>query len=113
MSGHVRFGSRDGGSFAVRLMEDVPLQTFGNVTLEGLLHPAPALELGPVLGLDGPYDGATLGVKGRVWFTPEAAAQVRACFGGVDQFGVSVGVAARWPARERRRPRAVEGPAEP
>ena len=98
-SGHLRAGPRDDASFAIRYMEDVPLQTMGNLTVELALHPSPVLDVAPMLGFAGPFDGTTLGIRGRVWFTPEAAIHVRACFGGVEQYGLAAGLAARWPAR--------------
>lgn len=98
-SGHLRFGNRDSTTFAIRFMEDVPLQQMGNLTFELAIRPKPWIELGPSLGLAGPFDGTVLGVRGRFWLTPEAALHVRACFGGVEQFGLAGGVAARWPGR--------------
>lgn len=99
VSGHLRFGSRDSTSFAIRFMEDLPLQQMGNLSLEFTVRPRPWLELGPSLGLLGPFDGAVFGGRGRVWLTPEAALHVRACFGGVEQYGLAGGIAARWPGR--------------
>jgi len=99
VSGHVRFGNRDSTTFIIRFMEDVPLQQMGNLTLEFAIRPEPWLEIGPSLGLMGPFDGVVLGARGRFWLTPEAALHVRACFGGVEQFGLAGGVAARWPGR--------------
>jgi len=99
MSGHLRLGSRDETSFAIRYMEEVPLQTMGNLSFELALHPVPAFEFAPSLGLAGPFDGAMLGVRGRVWFTPEAAVHLRACIGGQDQYGIAGGLSARWPAK--------------
>lgn len=99
ISGHLRLGSRDETSFAFRYMEDVPLQTMGNVTLELALHPSPVFEFAPTLGFAGPFDGAMFGLRGRVWFTPEAAIHLRACIGGVDQYGIVGGLSARWPAK--------------
>jgi len=98
-SGHLRLGPRDDASVVFRYMEEVPLQTLGNATVELSLHPSPVVDVAPVLGFLGPFDGAVLGVRGRVWLTPEAAVHVRACFGGVEQFGVAGGLALRWPAR--------------
>lgn len=99
MSGHLRIGPRDETSFAIRYMEDVPLQTMGNLSLELAVHPAPVLEVAPSLGFAGPFDGTMLGIRGRVWLTPEAAVHLRACFGGVEQYGVAAGLSARWPAK--------------
>ncbi len=99
VSGHLRFGSRDDASFAIRFMEDLPLQQMGNLSLEATLHPTPRIEIGPSLGLLGPFDGTVLGGRGRFWLTPEAALQVRACFGGVEQYGIAGGLSARWPGR--------------
>lgn len=101
VSGHLRIGSRDDASFVMRYMEDVPLQTMGNLTFELALHPAPILEVAPTLGLAGPFDGTMLGIKGRVWLTPEAALHVRACFGGVEQYGLAFGLSGRWPGPDR------------
>jgi hypothetical protein len=99
VSGHLRLGNRDSTTFAIRFMEDVPLQQMGNLTFDLAIRPKPWIELGPSLGLAGPFDGTVLGVRGRFWLTPEAALHVRACFGGVEQFGLAGGVAARWPGR--------------
>lgn len=101
VSGHLRVGPRDDAAVVIQLMEEVPLQTMGNVTVELALHPSPELDVAPVLGFHGPFDGTVLGVRGRVWLTPEAALHVRACFGGVEQYGLAAGLAARWPGGRR------------
>lgn len=96
-SGHLRLGPRDGTTFTMRLLEDVPLQSEGAVTMEFRV-PVDRWELGPSLGLGAPYDGAMFGFHGRVWLTPAAAASIRAGLGDYSQYYVTGGLTARWPA---------------
>lgn len=96
-TGHVRFGNRDGTSFTVRFMEDVPLQSAGIVTLDLAFHPTPRVAIGPMLGT-GPYDGTMVGFRSTLWLAPLAAAQLNAEVGDHSQVSVSGGVRLRWPA---------------
>jgi len=98
LTGHVRLGHRDGVSYTLRYMEDVPLQSVGNVSMDLMFHPALGYEVGPVFGFAGPYDGALVGLRGHVWFTPAAALQVRVALGGFSQYSATAGVGVRWPA---------------
>ena len=96
---HLRFGDREGTSFSVRFMEDVPLESEGHLSMSFDTHPSPRTEVEAGIGLFGPYDGGLLGVKGRFWLTPAAAAQVRLGMGAHDQYAIHGGLSARWPAR--------------
>jgi hypothetical protein len=95
-TGHVRVGGPR-LSVALRYMEDVPLQLGSYGQLEIGTSPRPNLELAFGPGILGPFDGATLGIKGRLWVTPEAAAQVRGGIGSHGQFYVAAGATARIP----------------
>lgn len=96
---HLRFGDREATSFSVRFMEDVPLESEGHLTMAFDLHPSRRTELGTGIGLFGPYDGGLIGLKGRFWLTPAAAAQVRIGVGSHSQYQFQGGLSARWPAR--------------
>lgn len=96
-TGHLRIGRRDGPSLTMRLFEDVPLQSQGALSLD-FVAPVGRWEVGPTLGLAGPYDGMMAGGRVRVWLTPAAAATVRAGLGGFSQYQFSGGLTARWPA---------------
>lgn len=96
---HLRFGDRDGTSYSLRFMEDVPLESEGHLSMVFDFHPSPRTELGAGIGMFGPYDGGLLGLKGRFWLTPEAAAQVRIGLGANQQYNFHGGLSARWPAR--------------
>jgi hypothetical protein len=99
VTGHVRFGDREGTSYSLRFMEDVPLQSEGNLSMELAFHSSRGVEWAALAGIGGPYDGTLIGLKGRFWITPEAAAQVRLAVGAQNQYSLSAGVRARWPAR--------------
>jgi len=96
---HVRFGDRERTSYSVRFMEDVPLESEGHLAMSLDFHPSPRTEMGAGVGLFGPYDGGLIGLKGRFWLTPAAAAQVRVGFGSHEQFNFHGVLSARWPAR--------------
>lgn len=96
VTGHIRFGDSRGHAI-LRFMEDVPLESDGYLSAELGASPARNLEVGVLLGLIGPYDGATIGLKGRVWLTPAAALQVRASIGSLNQYDTALGVTARLP----------------
>ncbi len=84
-SGHLRLGT-PAAHVAARWLEDVPLQLGSYGSLEVGVSPHPRVETSLGLGVLGPYDGAMLGIRGRVWVTREAALQIRAGFGGVAQY---------------------------
>lgn len=98
VTGHLRFGDREGKSFTLRFMEDVPLESEGHLSVQLGLRPARRFDLDLGVGVMGPFDGALIGAKGRFWLTPAAAAQVRAGVSGNQQYVLLGGVAARWPA---------------
>ncbi|MBI5167986.1 MAG: hypothetical protein HZA61_00720 [Candidatus Eisenbacteria bacterium] len=80
---------------AIRYMEDLPLESEGYLTVETGFQPKERLEAALFLGMLGPWDGAMLGVKGRVWVTPEAALLLRVGFSQDDEFSVGAGLQAR------------------
>ena len=96
-AGHLRLGRRDGRSLTMRVLEDVPLQSEGAVVFDFNV-PAERFEAGPTLAVGAPYDGALLGLHGRVWLTPAAAASIRAGLGGYRQYYLTGALTARWPA---------------
>ncbi len=84
---HVRLGD-ERHRFTLRWMEDLPLESEGHLSADFGVHVDPRFETGFFVGLVGPYDGTTLGMRGRVWFTPEAALQIKASVAGYGQYGV-------------------------
>jgi len=98
VTGHLRIGDR-GANFTMRYMEDVPLEALGHFGMEFGFPVRSNVDMAIGLGALGPYDGAMVGVRGRVWLTPEAALQLRAAAGNFGQYDVSAGVAARFPVR--------------
>lgn len=103
ITGHLRLGDTAGPTFTVRYMEDVPLESEGHLSLVFGLPRNERFELELSAGALGPYDGALFGLKGRLWLTPAAAAQLRVSVSGNEQYNVLGGVSARWPAQRGRR----------
>jgi hypothetical protein len=64
--------------------------------MEMSFRPHERVDASLLLGLVGPYDGTMVGVKGRIWFTPQAAAQVFAAAGNYSQSSVSAGLTLRF-----------------
>jgi hypothetical protein len=96
-TGHLRFGPEQ-KRLLLRWMEDVPLESEGHFSADLGVHPPGRFEAGIFAGLAGPYDGTMLGVRGRVWFTPDAALQIKASTTGRnDEYGVYGTVTARLP----------------
>jgi hypothetical protein len=93
---HLRFGN-DERRLTLRWMEDVPLESEGHFSADLGFHPPGKYEVGVFAGLLGPYDGTMLGFRGRVWFTPEAALQVKASVAENSEYGVYGSVTARLP----------------
>jgi hypothetical protein len=102
ISGHLRVGPPR-LNVALRFMEDAPLLVNPYLQLEIGVQPRRGLELAFGPGFLGPFDGAALGVRGRVWLTPEAAMLVRAGLGSSGQYYVSAGATARIPDRRGQR----------
>ena len=98
VTGHIRFGDWR-RNFAVRWMEDLPLESAGYLTMETSLPVSHNGELTVFTGMVGPYDGALLGLKGRIWLTPDAALQVRAALGAHSQYTVGAGGSLRFGGR--------------
>ena len=88
VTGHVRLGG-DPVWATLRWMEDVPLESEGHFSVE-LAARTPRVEAGAFAGFVGPYDGVMLGLRGRVWLTPEAALQIKTstAAGNHDEYGV-------------------------
>jgi hypothetical protein len=96
-TGHVRLGSEE-SRLVLRWMEDVPLESEGHFSADFGVHPPGRIEAGAFLGLFGPYDGAMLGMRGRVWVTPDAALQIKASTTTANrEYGVYGSVTARLP----------------
>jgi len=94
---HVRLGGEQ-RRLTVRWMEDVPLESEGHLSADLAYRPHPRLETGAFVGLLGPYDGAMVGVRGRVWITPDAAAQIKFSMSGQhSEYGLYGSVTARLP----------------
>jgi hypothetical protein len=93
---HLRFGN-DEHRLTLRWMEDVPLESEGHFSADLGFHPPGKLEMGVFAGWIGPYDGTMLGLRGRVWFTPRAALQIKASVGGNSEYGVYGSATARLP----------------
>jgi hypothetical protein len=93
---HVRLGT-DQGRLTLRWMEDVPLESEGHFSADLGFRPTRKFEAGAFAGLLGPYDGVMLGLRGRMWFTPEAALQIKASAAGNAEYGVYGSVTARLP----------------
>jgi hypothetical protein len=93
---HVRFGD-ERGALTFRWMEDVPLESEGHFSVDLGAHPNGRFEAGMFMGFLGPYDGAMLGLRGRLWVTPEAAVQLKASAGSNHEYGVYGSVQARLP----------------
>ena len=106
---HVRLGGEQ-GRVTLRWLEDVPFESEGHLSLAYDLRPLDRFDGGGFLSLAGPYDGAMLGLRGRVWFTPDAAVQIKAGLTGQhSEYGVSAGVTARLPRRRRAKGRLRRG----
>ena len=95
---HVRLGG-ERRRLTLRWMEDVPLESEGHFSVDLGFRPSRELETGVFVGLAGPYDGAMFGVRGRMWFTPAAALQIKASMapGDYGEYGVYGSVMARLP----------------
>ena len=93
---HLRLGNEE-HRLTLRWMEDVPLESEGHFSADLGFHPPGKLEMGVFAGLIGPYDGTIVGLRGRVWFTPQAALQLKTSFAGNSQYGVYGSVKARLP----------------
>jgi hypothetical protein len=95
---HVRLGG-DRRRLTLRWMEDVPLESEGHFSADVGFRPSRELETGVFVGLAGPYDGAMFGLRGRVWFTPGAALQIKASTAGGNngEYGVYGSLTARLP----------------
>ncbi len=94
MTGHVLW--REPKAWAgVRFMEDLPLESKGYLTVESGRRLGEHVDATLFLGLVGPFDGALLGLEGRVWFTREAALMVRGGLGGQGQHTIGVGLETR------------------
>jgi hypothetical protein len=96
ITGHVRLGG-ERNWLTLRWMEDVPLESEGHFSADLGSRPIRKLEAGAFVGLAGPYDGAMFGLRGRMWFTPAAALQIKASVAGYGQHGVYGSVTARLP----------------
>jgi hypothetical protein len=96
ITGHVRLGGEQ-NRLTLRWMEDVPLESEGHFSADLSSRPTRKFEAGAFVGLAGPYDGAMFGLRGRMWFTPEAALQIKASVAGYGQYGVYGSVTARLP----------------
>lgn len=84
---HVRM-SDNWSQLTLRWMEDVPLESEGHLSADFGFRPTRKFEVGAFAGLVGPYDGLMLGLRGRMWFTPEAALQIKASAAGNGEYGV-------------------------
>ena len=95
---HVRLGGEQ-RRLTLRWMEDVPLESEGHFSADLGFRQSREFEAGVFVGLAGPYDGAMFGLRGRVWFTPGAALQIKASTAGGDngEYGVYGSVTARLP----------------
>jgi hypothetical protein len=93
---HLRIGD-DERRLMLRWMEDVPLESEGHFSADLGWHPPGKYEVGVFTGLLGPYDGTMFGLRGRVWFTPEAALQIKASVAENSEYGVYGTVTARLP----------------
>lgn len=95
---HVRLGS-ERHRLTLRWMEDVPLESEGHYSADLGFRLSRQLETGVFVGLAGPYDGNMFGLRGRVWFTPAAALQIKASTAGGEngEYGVYGSVMARLP----------------
>jgi hypothetical protein len=98
VTGHVRLGGEQ-RRLTLRWMEDVPLESEGHFSADLGFRSSRQLETGLFVGLAGPYDGTMIGVRGRVWFTPAAALQIKASAvpGDYREYGVYGSVTARLP----------------
>jgi hypothetical protein len=94
VTGHVRLGGEQ-NRLTLRWMEDVPLESEGHFSADLGSRPTRKLEAGAFVGLAGPCDGAMFGLRGRMWFTPAAALQIKASVAGHRQYGVYGSVTAR------------------
>jgi hypothetical protein len=92
---HVRIGDPR-MQFTARWMEDVPLESEGHLSVALDTRPSKHWDAGAFAGLFGPYDGSMLGLRGRVWLTPDAALQVRASVAGHHEYAVFGGFQARY-----------------
>ena len=97
-TGHLRLGG-ERRRLTLRWMEDVPLESEGHFSADLGFRPTRRFEAGVFVGLAGPYDGTMFGLRGRLWFTPEAALQIKASVAGGDneEYGVYGSVTARLP----------------
>ncbi len=97
-TGHVRL-SGERHRLTLRWMEDVPLESEGHFSADLGFRSSRQLETGVFVGLAGPYDGVMFGLRGRVWFTPAAALQIKASVssGEGGEYGVYGSVIARLP----------------
>lgn len=95
---HLRLGG-ERRQLTLRWMEDVPLESEGHFSADLGFRPSRELETGVFVGLAGPYDGTMFGVRGRVWFTPAAALQIKASVspGEAGEYGLYGSVTARLP----------------
>jgi len=96
ITGHVRLGGEQ-NRLTLRWMEDVPLESEGHFSVDLGSRPTRMFEAGAFVGLAGPYDGAMFGLRGRMWFTPGAAMQIKASVAGHGQYGVYGSVTAGLP----------------
>jgi hypothetical protein len=96
VTGHVGFGEPR-RRLTLRWMEDVPLESEGHFSADlGFLR-TPSFDAGLFAGMFGPYDGMMVGVRGRVWVTPDAALQIKASTASRQEFGVYGSLTARLP----------------
>jgi len=86
-SWHARVGE-ERHRLTLKWMEDVPLESEGHLSADFAVHENPRFETGIFVGLLGPYDGTMLGLRGRVWFTPDAALQIKGSLAGHGEYGV-------------------------
>jgi hypothetical protein len=95
-TGHLRLGSEQ-QHLTLRWMEDVPLESEGHFSADIGVRASPRFEAGAFAGFAGPYDGTMLGIRGRVWVTPEAALQIKASTTGrYQEYGVYGSITAGW-----------------
>ena len=94
-TGHLRLGTEQ-QHLTLRWMEDVPLESEGHFSADIGVRANPRFEAGAFAGFAGPYDGTMLGLRGRVWVTPDAALQIKASTTGrYQEYGVYGSVTAR------------------
>lgn len=95
VTGHVILRQPQGWT-GLRFMEDLPLESEGYLTFECGVLIRERADAAIFVGMIGPFDGALVGLKGRIWLTREAALALRGGVSGDGEYTVGAGLEGRY-----------------